>query len=440
MNMQCLLVFTILCVYLTNATLKQCYWNDGCSYKYFSSKTSYDAVRGDIRDAKLGDCEPVSIWHIMRHGPRNPGPDFARKIKTALSYKDDIIKSYEKGNSSLCAQDVDNLKAYEVPEDMFIYVSKLTEEGYNDMFQIGKRIAQTFPKLVESLDDGSYEFRAVYGHWIEKSLKAYVEGLAGDKTVNISEVNLSFDNIAPYAACGIYQKEVKANPALYAEVDYYEKTDDYLAAKHRIERRNGLNYDLSGENITSLHDLCRYTWSSKEKSSPWCAVFTKEDLEVLEYVGDLRHYYRNSYGHPVNKLYGGPPLWDLLTTFQLAKDGKGKKVTSYLSHATMMDMIYTALGLYKDEYPLNGTARVRNRKWRSSFRSGYCANMLAVLNRCSERNSTEFKVAFYLNENPMTELCDDGICTWEEFEKLLQPFIGSKIDLKFCKFMNTRFR
>lgn len=27
-----------------------CYWNSGCPYKYFSDKTPYNNVRGDIRD------------------------------------------------------------------------------------------------------------------------------------------------------------------------------------------------------------------------------------------------------------------------------------------------------------------------------------------------------------------------------------------------------
>lgn len=28
-----------------------CHWNSGCPYKYFSTKTSYNAIRGDIRDS-----------------------------------------------------------------------------------------------------------------------------------------------------------------------------------------------------------------------------------------------------------------------------------------------------------------------------------------------------------------------------------------------------
>lgn len=45
-------VWTLLFLFSSEvASDNYCYWNSGCPYKYFSSKTPYDTVRGDIRDS-----------------------------------------------------------------------------------------------------------------------------------------------------------------------------------------------------------------------------------------------------------------------------------------------------------------------------------------------------------------------------------------------------
>ena len=131
-----------------------------------------------------------------------------------------------------------------------------------------------------------------------------------------------------------------------------------------------------------MYDLCRYTLSGQaSKVSPWCALFTAEDFEVMEYVEDLRIYYRNGYGTPMNKLLGQITLTDLLKSFQEVKRGNGRKLTSYLTHTTAITMAYTALGLFKDDALLLGLKNDPDHKWRSSKLSVFSSNLIAVLNR-----------------------------------------------------------
>lgn len=40
----------IILVLIASAVSEKCYWNDPCVYQYFSTKTPYDAIRGDLRD------------------------------------------------------------------------------------------------------------------------------------------------------------------------------------------------------------------------------------------------------------------------------------------------------------------------------------------------------------------------------------------------------
>lgn len=117
------------------------------------------------------------------------------------------------------------------------------------------------------------------------------------------------------------------------------------------------------------------------KPSPWCALFTSEDLQVLEYIEDLKHYYSDGYGTPMNKMFGYIPLADLLQNFKAIKQGKGKKITAYFGYKTTVDMTITALGMFEDEKPLMSGKRNRERKWRSSRLSNFASNIMAVLSK-----------------------------------------------------------
>ncbi|CAG5040361.1 unnamed protein product [Parnassius apollo] len=98
-------------------------------------------------------CKPISIWGLFRHGKRYPSMNFGREMKDALAIRDDIISSYKKGHSSLCAQ------------------------GYEELLGIGKRFKEALPALLGNLEKDSYTFRPSFGIKLENSAKAFVKGL-----------------------------------------------------------------------------------------------------------------------------------------------------------------------------------------------------------------------------------------------------------------------
>ncbi|KAF9412918.1 hypothetical protein HW555_008697 [Spodoptera exigua] len=427
--MKLLLLLIVALCSLQSVISVYCYWNTGCPYKYFSNKTPYNSVRGDIRDSviKLTGCEAVSIWSLTRHGQRNPGPDYGSSMKDALVIRDYVSLAYKKGNSSLCAQDIENLQNWHFNKDLFDKPYQLTKEGFLESQGIARRLRQTFSKLLGNLESNDYLFRPAPGAWMEESVKGFVQGISS-KPLTIQPPSPGLDILAPYESCPKYLKEVKYNPETYAPSAKYQSSSEYLAAKDRMQRRLGIDYSLTPTNITALYDLCRYT-SSGNTFSPWCALFTTEDLKVMEYVADLRHYYKSGYGTPMTKLFGQIALTDLLKSFQEAKSGKGRKITGYISHATMMDMVYTALKLFKDDAPLSTSKRKLDRKWRSSKMSIFSTNFIAVLNKCN-KGPDDYNVIFYLNEEPLQSICKEGVCTWKEFEDKLTPFVDTKTD--FC--------
>ncbi|XP_075971142.1 multiple inositol polyphosphate phosphatase 1-like [Anticarsia gemmatalis] len=431
MNYLKLLLVIYVCI--EDASSKDCYWNSNCKYTWFSSKTPYENVRGDIRDSvvKTTNCEAISIWSYLRHGKRNPGGRFAKQMKAVLEFKQYILNNYETGNHTMCAQDIENLRKWQPSKSVMNEPNELNDEGYLEMVGIASRLRETFPDLLSDLHEGEYLFHPAFGNRMLDSAKAFIEGLQY-RGLTIEKVINGYDDMAPHATCGVYQRDVRLNPNVFDEVTKYEKTSDYLDTKYNIESKLGDR--TTNDDIVALYDLCRYLWDGINKiASPWCALFTTKDLEVLEYTGDLMHYYRNGYGTKYSKAFGEIILADMLRNFESTKRHKGKKIISYFAHATSIDTILVALNLFKDANHLTGAYRNSDRKWRTTKLSTFGANLIAVLNKCKVTNDVQdYHVAFYLNEEPLLELCNQGVCSWQEFEYKFEPFLNTTSD--FCEF------
>lgn len=128
-------------------------------------------------------CEPVSIWGLARHGKIYPGLEPSSNMKDALVFKDYVVSSYDNGHSSLCAQDVDNLRSWNPDSKMFGKSHELSEEGYKDSYGIGSRLKQAFPNLLEKLNEESYVFRPAPGNWFEENARAFINGLQNEQLV-----------------------------------------------------------------------------------------------------------------------------------------------------------------------------------------------------------------------------------------------------------------
>ena len=92
-------------------------------------------------------------------------------------YKDFIVASYEIGNSSLCAQDYQNLKNWVADTDMLYKPDMIASEGYEEFLRFGRRIKDTFPELLKDLQEKDYLFIPMFGDRMVDSSKAFVEGL-----------------------------------------------------------------------------------------------------------------------------------------------------------------------------------------------------------------------------------------------------------------------
>lgn len=53
------------------------------------------------------------------------------------------------------------------------------------------------------------------------------------------------------------------------------------------------------DDVEAMYDACAFE-HGVYRSSPWCAVFSDDDIKVMEYYEDLRYYWEYGYGHSIN--------------------------------------------------------------------------------------------------------------------------------------------
>ncbi|XP_045498360.1 multiple inositol polyphosphate phosphatase 1-like [Colias croceus] len=413
---------------------KSCYWNEECPFGLYSTKTPYDTVRGDIRDWPLPEnCEAISFWALIRHGNRNPSDSVTSAMKELQAkIKDQIIASYEAGTSQLCAQEIQEFRKFVWNDTMDTSPSYLTGEGYEEIYDMAMRIREKYPQLLSGSED-QYYFRPSDKQRTIASAMAYVHALSEG-----TELNLTADSsrerddvLRPYDYCERYQEEVRGGQLLVDQLEAYFNTQEYKAVQQAVQQRLGIPYQLTAADVYNLQELCRFyrSWTPNLKS-PWCAPFSHEDLLVLEYRDDVRHYYRNGYSSWMNANLGRPVLKDLYETFDAAVSGAGKKIVSYFAHDTLMEMVYCALGMYKDAEGITAQVRNPNRMWRTTYIAPFSANIMAVLNRCQESGTQVHRVQIFNNEK-VTPLCPLQGCTWEQFISMFETFKDAPLD--FCR-------
>lgn len=98
-------------------------------------------------------------------------------MKNILKYKDFFVSSYEIGNSSLCAQDIENIKKWEVETGLLDNPFEITMEGYQESLRIGNRINESFRDLLKDLQEKDYLFLHGFDSRLEQSAMAFIEGL-----------------------------------------------------------------------------------------------------------------------------------------------------------------------------------------------------------------------------------------------------------------------
>ncbi|XP_015111828.1 multiple inositol polyphosphate phosphatase 1 [Diachasma alloeum] len=405
-----------------------CFVNETDPYRNFGVKTPYRfASTGTFERVVIPNCKAVRLWMLARHGTRYPQEEAVDRLQELHTIRWKIMYHHEKGMGRLCDEDVENIRRWHPhPHLTEQDASKITDEGWREGEELGKRLKDAYPELFQSsikdINSHNYRFRSIKASRSIVSLQAMIKGLFGDESAVELVPNEKRDSLLrPDRNCYRWSH---ADRKTEVQRDEFIRGPEYAELQRNVSRRVG--FDVSPATIHNIQDMCRFeTAWTRDKVSPWCAIFSKEEWKIIEYIDDIQYYYYSGYGVALNSLIGCFPAEDLINHFRESeKSGtqKGPKGFFYMSTSRVLMDFFHAMGIAKDSEHLlsNNYGRMANRKWRTSSIAPFFANFIASFYRCSDPGSPH-KVTFHLNEKLiMYEGCEQGICDWNYIKEKLE--------------------
>ncbi|NWV22037.1 MINP1 phosphatase, partial [Origma solitaria] len=348
---------------------------------YFGTKSRYEEVNPHlVRDPlSLGpgaggslpaSCAPLQLRAVLRHGTRYP---------TA-------------GQESLDG--------------------RLAPQGRRDMEQLARRMAARFPALFAARR--RLALASSSKHRCLQSGAAFRRGLGptldfGGDEVEV-EVNDSlmrfFDHCAKFVAL------VEENDAAMCQVNAFKQGPEMKKVLEKVASALCLPVEELNADLVQVAFLtCSYELAIKNVTSPWCSLFSEEDAKVLEYLNDLKQYWKRGYGYDINSRSSCILFQDIFQHLDKAvEESKSSKPISsplivQVGHAETLQPLLALMGYFKDDEPLmaNNYARQAQRKFRSGRIVPYAANLVFVLYHCDDVNASqeEYQVQLLLNEKLM---------------------------------------
>lgn len=140
----------------------------------------------------------------------------------------------------------------------------------------------------------------------------------------------------------------------------------------RLQKLIKGNLTLTANDVTQIPYLCGFESHITGRLSPWCSVFTDEELKQYEYSNDLRYYYGVGPGTDLPKKMMTPFLNALVGLLQngpangTKADGSTfaipKLLMSFLNDGQLTELV-TASGVFDAQAPLSSTKKDDKRLW-----------------------------------------------------------------------------
>lgn len=416
----------------------------------FSSKTPYEFVYGrNLNLDILPECKPVQIWSFNRHGTRLPDTQTLEKLKTLLPpLQEQIVNNYEVKKSysqqnHLCEQDLQNLKEWKfIPGISDDTNGWLANQGKIDLNNIAIRTRTRFPELFMNTpySEENFVFKYTELERIEESYKAYIRGFFGVKEASIVNGTIVDENnplMGYYTPCKSFTnvvQEVINDPQ--SEPNKFPQTHEFKQMITEVSRKLGYETDLTQSQVHLMYKMCVFEKSwIVEQTSPWCAVFDEEHLDIFEYWEDLFYYYQSGYGNPLAIEMGCNAVKDMFDYFEefvTKPREQHPKLIALFSHSPSVRMLEVALDLFRDSYPLRADNynQVKSRWWRATDICPFAANLAGVLYQCP---NDQYKVKFLLNEHDVHYPDFEKTWDWEVLYAKLKS-VAMNCNFDFCNY------
>lgn len=383
----------------------------------------FDApVEGHVSSGVPEGCEVESVSLIHRHGSRGPISQEIGTVRNLSYYLNNHTAQLSQPAAKLPSQFAflagEGWNADKLKQD------DLTAVGRRELFEHGVQMRLDYPKLNTTLFLAGQQDRVV------ESAQWFAAGYLG-KTANttgrldvISESLGVKSYITPMETCKNWTYSSGGKPVSEWGAVYLPP----IAKQFNTQLKRAYPWiNITADNVHGMLWACAYdlaTTGSVERS-PWCGVFSRQQIEQFEYELDLLmrgafgYGLPNSSGQVMGSLFVSNLTQRLTHPEEFTEpDGAQRTLFFDFAHDTTIDLILTSLGLAADKsYPTTGPVKP-DRNWRTSVQVPFAAQMEWRKLKCSKKGGS--KIQLRLNKAPVDlgVLCKTdatGACDLDDF-------------------------
>ncbi|XP_058830423.1 multiple inositol polyphosphate phosphatase 1 [Topomyia yanbarensis] len=346
-------------------------------HRRLATKTPYRHVLRDCatEPIDLEGCRITKTWGLFRHGTRNPSRKVIEGMNSDLvGIRDDILQ-----HGRLCRKELELFERWK-PMLKPDQEKLLVEEGADEMQQIGRRFRQRFGSaLPMHYQRDDFYFKFTKTERAENSARNFSFGLFDRIEDIVFPEPLSKDPVLRfYKLCERWKQNIKHNPEAVREVDLFYNSKPMKEVIGRISRKVGTYVDA--DSIHLMYQTCAFeTAWRKRYVSPWCLLFDKASVKVLEFGEDLEYYWIDGYGYDLTYKQACAAFGDFFHRF----DEDLEPYTFYFTHSGTLLKAMAFLGLFHDDYQLTHKDFERRRHWRVSEIDAFATNLVFTKLECT---------------------------------------------------------
>ncbi|XP_039293085.1 multiple inositol polyphosphate phosphatase 1 isoform X2 [Nilaparvata lugens] len=400
--------------------------------RYANTYTPYSVIANlTTAPYEFEGCHPVKLWLLIRHGSRTMDSNTRQASSKILPrIRHHILYSHMIGKGDLDEQTVELFKNW--TENLPLDNQKsLTMIGEEEMYNLAVRTRERHPHFFKSnYSELQHEFRSSIKQRTKDSAIHFARGLFPDELYKVRfESSKKDDQILRFhTRCRQWVKSVERNSSTYHQLDEFLSSPTMAEALIRISYRLGLNYTLDYSEAKLMLRYCASQSAWDGHDSPWCHVFSDQELKIIDHADDIRRYYLHSYPHEINYKQACPLVRAMLK-FLGTNPEDGFKSRFLFSHSGSMLKFITAMGLFEEKSNLS-EHNWQNKTWRGSFIDAFASNYAAILYKCSDNVD---KVLTLYQEQPMIlRNCDSILCPLAVIQDTYKAYMDCNFD-KICR-------
>ncbi|XP_071071895.1 multiple inositol polyphosphate phosphatase 1 isoform X5 [Dasypus novemcinctus] len=287
---------------------------------YFGTKTRYEDANPGLlpdpeaprRDPELleGTCTPVQLVALIRHGTRYPTAKQIGKLRQLHG----LLQARGPGGGRVGAVGGRDLGAALAGWPLWYadwMDGQLVEKGRQDMRQLALRLASLFPSLFSRENYGRLRLVTSSKHRCVDSGAAFLQGLWQHYHPGLPPPDVADMECGPprvndklmrfFDHCEKFLTEVERNATALYHVEAFKTGPEMQSILKKVAATLQVPVsDLNADLIQVAFFTCSFDLAIKGVKSPWCDVFDIDDAKILEYLNDLKQYWKRGYGYTIN--------------------------------------------------------------------------------------------------------------------------------------------